>query len=65
MKMYCQKCDGTNIRIHVDLTVSIDADHAHRINKTTFRDKEVELWSANWPKAQVICNDCGFVSIGC
>lgn len=63
--MVCVKCKSKNIRVGVSIFIYIDPEDVHKLTKKLFRKKSTELWYAKWNKAQIVCNDCGYIHIGC
>lgn len=59
--MKCEKCNSENIKIMVDIGLIIPLDMIFKISKKGIRRKEVQIQYANWPKAKIICSDCGRV----
>ena len=60
--MKCKKCKSENLSFHVKLFVSFNVKHLHKITKKAFKEKDTQLWSADWDKCKIICSDCGQVT---
>jgi len=53
-------CKSENIKIMVNVMISIHTKYAHRLTKKAFQSKGDELLSEIWDKAKIICADCGY-----
>lgn len=56
--MQCKKCGSENLGVMVDITISMPIKYYYALTKSAFRSKDIKMWGANWPKADIICHDC-------
>jgi hypothetical protein len=54
----CIKCGSENVKIMVDITISLHPKYIRRLTKKAFQSKDVRLCGANWGEATIMCADC-------
>ena len=60
----CLRCGSANVSVSVNVCLRIHPKYFFRLTKRAIATKDVELQSADWPNARMVCRDCGWFVIG-